>query len=91
MASTWDDQRQQKLVQLAAQKLTATQIGAKLGVTRNAVIGRAARTGVRLCSDTRAIAVENGRKLVQWDQDPKNRSMRIKRMIEAKRVILSSY
>ena len=45
---TWDAERHAELVRLAAEGLTAREIGERLGVSRSAVIGRAWRTGVKL-------------------------------------------
>ena len=44
----WPGDRVQRLRDLAAQGRSAKEIGAALGVSRNAVIGKAARIGVRL-------------------------------------------
>ncbi len=43
----WEEDHAE-LVRLARQRLSAAQIGRKLGRTRNAVIGRCYREGVRL-------------------------------------------
>ncbi|MGE0845515.1 MAG: GcrA family cell cycle regulator [Flavobacteriaceae bacterium] len=42
---SWTDERVEKLRGLLAEGLTASQIGARLGVTRNAVIGKVSRLG----------------------------------------------
>jgi len=44
----WTEERHEALVKLAAEGLSASQIGAAIGCTRNSVIGRCGRTGVRL-------------------------------------------
>lgn len=44
----WTPARTEQLTQLANERLTSTQIGRVLGVTRNAVIGRLRRIGVKL-------------------------------------------
>lgn len=51
----WTDERQADLERLAAEGLSASLIGARLGATRNAIIGRCFRTGVKLrgCSGRR--------------------------------------
>lgn len=48
MAVGWDDVREADLRHLAAQSKSATQIAKALRVTRNAVIGKCDRLGIRL-------------------------------------------
>ena len=44
----WSTDREDRLRALVLDGLTATRIGAKIGVTRNAVIGKIGRLGLRL-------------------------------------------
>ena len=44
----WTEQQQAELVRLAGEGLTGSEIGARLGFSRSAVLGRAHRTGVKL-------------------------------------------
>ena len=44
----WSDEQQAQLERLAAEGLTGTEIGQRLGLTRAAILGRAHRTGVKL-------------------------------------------
>lgn len=44
----WTDEKHAALVRLAAEGLSASEIGARIGMTRNAVIGRCWRKGVAL-------------------------------------------
>ena len=47
--SRWSDPNKQAMLEeLAALQLSASEIGALLGTTRNSIIGRARRTGVNL-------------------------------------------
>lgn len=46
--TTWTDEQHARLVELAAEQMPTRQIASQLGITRNAVIGRARRTGVKL-------------------------------------------
>lgn len=46
--SFWTEERQARLVELAAEKKTAGEIAMALGCTANAVVGRAYRTDVKL-------------------------------------------
>lgn len=44
----WTNEKTSLLVQLNSEGLSATQMGAKLGVSRNAVIGKLSRIGVKM-------------------------------------------
>lgn len=44
----WTEKQQAELVRLAGEGLTGSEIGARLGFSRAAVLGRAHRTGVKL-------------------------------------------
>jgi GcrA cell cycle regulator len=44
--STWDDERVEKLTKLWSEGLSASEVGARLGVSRNAVIGKLHRMGL---------------------------------------------
>jgi GcrA cell cycle regulator len=48
VSSEWPEERVQELRLWAASKLSASQIGDKLGCTRNAVIGKCSRLGIKL-------------------------------------------
>ncbi|MFI4932987.1 MAG: GcrA family cell cycle regulator [Caulobacterales bacterium] len=48
----WNDEAVQSLVRLAGKGLTAAAISRQLGVTRNAVVGKLSRLGVKLGSDS---------------------------------------
>ena len=85
--SVWDNHLAQDILAvLAAKKLSASKIAEKLSkrfdtkVTRNSVVGKAYRTGIDLCGNADA---ENGKRIVQWDSDPENRRLRLKRQREA--------
>ena len=45
-ASVWNDERLEKLTKFWEQGLSITQIGIRLGVTRNAVVGKVHRMGL---------------------------------------------
>ena len=45
-ASVWNDERLEKLKKFWEQGLSITQIGIRLGVTRNAVVGKVHRMGL---------------------------------------------
>jgi GcrA cell cycle regulator len=47
---SWNEEMDNILRRMASEKATAAQIGEAVGKTRNAVIGRAHRTGVKLLS-----------------------------------------
>lgn len=49
---SWSDDRKKKLTELREQGLSSSQIGLKLGVTRNAVIGQAHRMGLAVPNRT---------------------------------------
>jgi GcrA cell cycle regulator len=49
----WTEAEQLRLLELIAEKLSASQIGEKMGKTRNAIIGRCHRTGLRLLSENK--------------------------------------
>lgn len=51
----WTDERQALLVEKAAEGLSASQIADLLGVSRNSVIGRASRTGIKLKGTSRSV------------------------------------
>ena len=53
----WTEQQQAALVRLAGEGLTASEIGARIGMTRNAVIGRCWRKGVALPVTERKLAI----------------------------------
>lgn len=57
---SWTDERVELLRKLAGDGLKASEIAAELGVTRNAVIGKARRRGINLIS-RQAINVRKGR------------------------------
>ena len=81
--SIWEDPRSQdELVRLANQKLSGSEIAAILGVSRNSIIGRAHRTGVKLVYPMR-LREANGDFLVQWAKNPENLAYRNKRLLEA--------
>ena len=71
-----------RLVKLAAQKLTASEIGIELGITRNAVIGRARRTRVNLWYPDKHARVQerNGERLAIWNKNPDNFAYRMERI-----------
>ncbi len=46
VASVWNDERLEKLKKFWEQGLSITQIGIRLGVTRNAVVGKVHRMGL---------------------------------------------
>ena len=46
VVSVWNEERLEQLTKLWGQGLSITQIGLKLGVTRNAVVGKVHRMGL---------------------------------------------
>lgn len=61
--SGWSEERVEKLRHLLKQRLSASQIAGRLGgVTRNAVIGKAARLGLQLAGAHPALMRENGQR-----------------------------
>jgi hypothetical protein len=49
----WTEERQKQLCELAALRLSAAEIGERMGMTRNAIIGRCYRTDVALLNPDR--------------------------------------
>src|SRR5687767_10227306 len=68
----WTHERQSDLELMAAQRLSATQIGERLGVSRNSVISRARRTGIKL-SGVGDVERKKASMRRAW-QDPKRRA-----------------
>jgi hypothetical protein len=68
----WTHIRQDDLESMAAQRLSAAQIGERLGISRNSVIGRARRTGVQL-SGVGDVERKKASMRRAW-QDPKRRA-----------------
>ena len=88
--SVWDDPKSQlKLEKLAAQMLTASEIAAKFKpkLSRNAIIGRARRTGVNLQYEEKRERVQKatGEWLMRWNETPINCAYRLERQFAAQR------
>jgi len=49
MNFAWTEERLEQFKALLGRKLTASQIAIEMGISRNAVIGKAHRSGIRLC------------------------------------------
>ena len=83
--STFWVKNHDRLVELAAQELTASEIGVELGISRNAVIGRSRRKGVNLRYPDKHARVQekNGEFLVNWNKDPENFAYRMERISAA--------
>jgi GcrA cell cycle regulator len=60
--NVWPQERTRRLVALVAQGYSARQVGAALGVTRNAAIGKIHRMGLQLLTVRKPAAVRKPRK-----------------------------
>ncbi len=82
--SKWTPARQQELITLAAEQLSASDIAARLNTTRNAVIGRSHRTGVKLTGQGNPLTIARSTAGVcaSW-RDPEKRMKRVSNMRKA--------